>query len=273
MIHARPYLLMITAVALTGIYLFPVYWMAISAFKSGSEIFQFPPTYWPADPHNAFLEIFRERQMGRYLWNSFVIATGVSLLTLLLGAGPAYVLSHIQNRWTAIATFLVIILQVLPASLMVTPIFVAFNQVGLLDHPRMSVVLAQSAKTIPLFIVLCRATFLQIPAELRDAALVDGNSRVGAFLMIMVPLARNGLLVVSALIFMQSFGEYVYSRSLISDTALQTATVGLDVFMGPNTNDWGSIMTYATIYVAPILLVFVLLQRHIVNGLTAGALK
>lgn len=273
MIDVRKYALLAVALSLAGIYLFPVYWMIISAFKSGSEIFQYPPTYWPLDPRNTFWDIFQERQMGRYLWNSFVIAAGVTVFTLILGTGPAYVLSHIQNRWTAIATFLVIILQVLPASLMVTPIFVAFNQVGLLDFPRLSVVLAQSAKTIPLFIVLCRATFLQIPAELRDAALVDGNSRVGAFLMIMVPLARNGLLVVAALIFMQSFGEYVYSRSLISDTSLQTATVGLDVFMGPNTNDWGSIMTYATIYVAPILVVFVLLQRHIVNGLTAGALK
>ena len=89
----------------------------------------------------------------------------------------------------------------------------------------------------------------------------------------MLPLARNGILVAGVLIFLQSFGEYVYSRSLISAEELQTATVGLQAFMGPNTNDWNGIMTYSAIYVTPVLIIFVLLQRRIVSGLTAGALK
>jgi multiple sugar transport system permease protein len=79
--------------------------------------------------------------------------------------------------------------------------------------------------------------------------------------------------VTSVLILLQAFGEYVYSRSLIADRALQPATVGLQSFMGPNTQDWSGVMTYAAIYVTPILIIFVLLQRRIVSGLTAGALK
>ena len=96
--------------------------------------------------------------------------------------------------------FVVLMMQVLPSSLMITPIFVAFNQVGLIEYPRLAVILAQAAKMLPLYIVLCRATFLQVPRELEEAALVDGNSRVGAFLRINVPLARNGILVSSILV-------------------------------------------------------------------------
>jgi multiple sugar transport system permease protein len=121
--------------------------------------------------------------------------------------------------------------------------------------------------------VLVRAAFTQVPRELEEAALVDGNSRIGAFLSISVPLARNGILVSAILIFLQALGEYVYSRSLITDRAYQPATVGLQFFVGPNASDWTGIMTFAAIYVTPILIIFVLAQRRIVSGLTSGALK
>ena len=109
--------------------------------------------------------------------------------------------------------------------------------------------------------------------ELEEAALVDGNSRVGAFFNIVLPLARNGILVAAILIFMQAFGEFVYSKSLIQEIELQPSSVGLNAFMGPNTNEWNRIMAFASIYVTPILAIFVLLQRRIVSGLTSGALK
>jgi len=270
---AKPFILLGLALLFAAIYLFPLYWMYVTALKSGSEIFRFPPSFWPTDPQWQFGRIFAEHAMDRYLWNSLLIAVGTTALATLIGTGAAYALSRHRNAWTAAALFLVLMLQVLPPSLMVTPIFVAFNQVGLLETPRAAVVLAQTAKVLPLYIVLCRSTFLQVPRELEDAARVDGASRIGAFLRIMIPLARNGILVVSVLIFLQSFGEYVYSRSLIAAESLQTATVGLSGFMGTNTNDWGGMMTYAAIYVTPILIVFALLQRRIVSGLTAGALK
>lgn len=172
-----------------------------------------------------------------------------------------------------VGLFLILMLQVLPSSLMITPIFVGFSQIGLLDYPRLAVILAIAAKSMPFFIVLVRATFMSVPQELEEAALVDGSSRVGAFFRIVLPLARNGILVGAILIFMQAFGEFVYSKSMIQRIELQPASVGLNSFMGPNTNEWNSIMAYAAIYVTPMLAAFVLLQRGIVSGLTAGALK
>lgn len=270
----RNRLMLVIALVMAAIYLFPLYWMYITALKSGSEMFATPPSFWPSEPQwSTYVFVWESRGMGRYLWNSLIIAFGSVTLITVLGVGCAYVLARHRNVWVDIGLFLILMLQVLPASLMITPIFVGFSQLGMLNYPRLAVIIAIAAKSMPFFVVLVRATFMAVPQELEEAALVDGNSRVGAFFNIVLPLARNGILVSAILIFMQAFGEFVYSKSIIQAVELQPASVGLNSFMGPNTNEWNNIMAYATIYVTPILAIFVLLQRRIVSGLTSGALK
>lgn len=270
----RDKLMLMVAVLLAAVYLFPLYWMYVTALKTGSAMFASPPSFWPSDPQwSIYGSVWESRNVGRYLWNSLVIASGAVSLIVILGTGCAYVLARYRNRWVDVGLFLILMLQVLPASLMITPIFVGFSQLGLLDHPRVAVILAIAAKSMPFFVVLVRATFMSVPMELEEAALVDGNSRFGAFFHIVLPLARNGILVSAILIFMQAFGEFVYSKSMIQAIEYQPASVGLNSFMGPNTNEWNNIMAYAAMYVTPILAIFVLLQRRIVSGLTSGALK
>jgi len=270
----RDKVMLLVAVLLAAIYLFPLYWMYVTAIKTGSAMFASPPSFWPSDPQwGIYGFVWESRNVGRYLWNSLVIASGAVSLIVVLGTGCAYVLARYRNVWVDIGLFLILMLQVLPASLMITPIFVGFSQLGLLDYPRVAVVLAIAAKSMPFFVVLVRATFMSVPMELEEAALVDGNSRFGAFFHIVLPLARNGILVSAILIFMQAFGEFVYSKSMIQAIEYQPASVGLNSFMGPNTNEWNNIMAYAAMYVTPILAIFVLLQRRIVSGLTSGALK
>jgi len=270
----RNRLMLVIALVMAAIYLFPLYWMFITALKSGSEMFATPPSFWPSEPQwGTYAFVWESRGMGRYLWNSLIIAFGSVTLITVLGVGCAYVLARYRNVWVDIGLFLILMLQVLPASLMITPIFVGFSQLGMLNYPRLAVIIAIAAKSMPFFVVLVRATFMAVPQELEEAALVDGNSRVGAFFNIVLPLARNGILVSAILIFMQAFGEFVYSKSIIQAVELQPASVGLNSFMGPNTNEWNNIMAYATIYVTPILALFVLLQRRIVSGLTSGAIK
>lgn len=270
----RDKLMLMVAVLLAAIYLFPLYWMYVTALKTGSAMFASPPSFWPSDPQwSIYGSVWESRNVGRYLWNSLVIASGAVSLIVILGTGCAYVLARYRNAWVDVGLFLILMLQVLPASLMITPIFVGFSQLGLLDHPRVAVILAIAAKSMPFFVVLVRAAFMSVPMELEEAALVDGNSRFGAFFHIVLPLARNGILVSAILIFMQAFGEFVYSKSMIQAIEYQPASVGLNSFMGPNTNEWNNIMAYAAMYVTPILAIFVLLQRRIVSGLTSGALK
>ncbi|WP_421724184.1 carbohydrate ABC transporter permease [Bauldia sp.] len=267
-------ILLAVAFVLAAIYLFPLYWMYVTSLKTNTSIFAVPPEFLPGSPQwQTYAEIWAESDIPRYLWNSVFIATGVTLVTGVMGTGAAYVLARYRSVWMDVVLFLVLMLQVLPPSLMVTPIFVAFSTIGLLEYPRIATILAISAKTMPFFVILCRAAFMTVPRELEEAALVDGNSRAGALFMIVLPLARNGVLVVALLIFMQGFGEYVYSTSLIADNRLQPASIGMTNYLQPNVVTWNAIMAFAATYVTPILAVFVILQRNIVSGLTAGALK
>lgn len=268
------WMLLLVALAFAAVYLFPLYWMYVTSLKSASEIYANPPTFWPLAPDpSIYPAVWTGKTMPKFLWNSVLIASGVTAITVLLGTGCAYVLARYRSIWVDIGLFLILMLQVLPASVMITPLFVGFNQLGLLKFPREAVILAAAAKSMPFFVVLVRATFMSVPRELEEAALVDGNSRVGAFFSIVLPLARNGILVCAILTFMGAFGEYIYSKSIIQDAAFQPASVGLASFLGPNSTDWNSIMAYSAIYVTPILAVFVILQRRIVSGLTSGALK
>nr|WP_320145022.1 carbohydrate ABC transporter permease [uncultured Cohaesibacter sp.] len=270
----RNVILIVCALILALIYLFPLYWMYVTAIKTTSEAFASPPIFIPTQAQwSNFVDVWQTRHMGNFLWNSFYIATWSVVLIAILGSGAAYVLARYRNRWVDVGLFLILMLQVLPPSLMVTPIFVGFSQLGILDYPRFATVLGITAKSMPFFVVLVRATFMSVPMELEEAALVDGNSRIGAFFHIVLPLARNGILVSAILIYMQAFGEFVYSKTFIADAIYQPASVGLNTFMGPNTVEWDKIMAYSSIYVTPILAVFVLLQRKIVSGLTSGALK
>lgn len=269
----RRYVPTLIAAAILALYLFPIYWMYITGFKGPAEVAAYPPTLFPMDITSNHLEVYTSLSMGRYFWNSFVITFGVVALTVVLGTGTSYALSLSRNRFVEIALFLVMLLQALPPSLMVTPLFVLFNLFGLLETPRLAVVLAVTAKSLPFFIVICRTAFLAVPKELREAALVDGNSRVGAFFGIVLPLARNAILVMAILVGIQAMGEYVYSKSFIYDPELLPLTVGLSTFAGANSVDWLGIMTYSSIMMTPILFIFVLMQRRLVSGLTAGALK
>lgn len=146
----RNRLMLAVALVLAAIYLFPLYWMYITALKTGSAMFATPPKFWPSEPQwSIYAFVWESRNMARYLWNSLVIAFGSVALIAVLGVGCAYVLARYRNVWVDIGLFLILMLQVLPASLMVTPIFVGFSQVGLLDTPRLAVILAIAAKACP----------------------------------------------------------------------------------------------------------------------------
>ena len=261
------------AALIVGIYLFPIYWMYATSFKGPMEAMLYPPTLWPTDPISNHWDVFNGREMPRYFWNSTVITAGTLAITVTIGTGSAYAFSLKRNLWVEVALFSILLMQALPPSLMVTPLFVMFNYAGLLDTPRLAVILALAGKSLPFYIVICRSAFLGIPKDLREAALVDGSSNVGVFLWIVIPLARNAILVAATLLGIQAMGDYVYSASFIYDQKLQPLTLGLANYVGVSKTDWAGIMTYSSIMVTPILLTFMLLQRRLVSGLTAGALK
>jgi multiple sugar transport system permease protein len=273
----RRWLLTVVGAGISALYLFPVYWIYASALKTSDELNASPPTLVPHAPTlAAFRWIFERENIALFMTNSVVLSVGVTVLTLVLATGAAYSLARKTSLWMdamLVGVMLSQVLsQVLPPPLLVTPMFVIFRQLGLINT-QIAVILATTTKTLPFAIVMLRTSFAQVPVDLEDAARVDGSSRVMAFLRITLPLARVGYIVVGALVFLLAYGEFVYPVSLLNRKSLQPATVGLYGFVGADYSDWGNAMAFASVFVTPVIIVFMLLQRRIVSGLTAGALK
>ena len=269
----RQWLLLGFGLLIATTYLFPVYWMIVSALKTASEVNASTPTIFPHDPTlMAFRWIFERENIGRYLTNSFLISTGSTVLTLLLATGSSYALSRERSIWMDAVLVGVMLSQVLPPPLLVTPMFVIFRQLDLVNTYT-AVILATTSKTLPFAVIMLRTTFAQIPIEIEEAARVDGCSRLMAFIKVTLPLARVGYIVVGSLVFLQAYGEFVYPVSLMNKQSMQPATVGLYGFVGADYSDWGNAMAFATVMVLPVLIIFVALQKRIVSGLTSGALK
>ena len=271
--RARSLTFTIVAFAGAAIYLFPIYWMLISGFKSSAEIFVNPPTFFPRDPSlEAFHSVIVQENIARYLRNSVVIALPVTLLTLALGSMGAYAMSRIRSRLVDVALVIVLLLQVFPEALIATPIFIIFKAMGLLNS-FVAVILATTSKTLAFALVILRPLFLQVPHELEEASFVDGATHFQAFWRIVLPMMRAPLLVVGAICFAQAYGQFVYPITLLTQQELQPGSVGIYAFIGAELSDWHRVMAFASIYVLPILALFLLLQRNIVAGLTGGALK
>jgi multiple sugar transport system permease protein len=273
LVGPRRWILLAIGLAIAAFYLFPVYWMYVSSLKTSSELNASPPTLVPDAPTlAAYVWIFTRENIARYLGNSLFLSTSVTLLTLGLATGAAYALSRVRSVWMDVMLVGIMLSQVLPPALLATPMFVIFRQIDLINT-QTAVILATTTKTLPFAVIMLRTTFAQIPIELEEAARVDGCSRLKAFFRVTLPLARIGYIVVGALVFLLAYGEFVYPVSLVNKNELQPATVGLYGFVGADYSDWSNAMAFASVIVTPVIIVFMLLQRRIVSGLTAGALK
>jgi multiple sugar transport system permease protein len=264
-----------TALAVIGlvIYLFPIYWMFTSGLKTSAEIFAKPPTIVPRSPTlDSFYYVFLHENIGRYLRNSLTIAIPVTVLTLILGSMGGYAMSRLKSRLVNISLVLVLMLQVFPEALLATPMFIIFRSLDILNTYA-AVILATTSKTLSFALVILRPMFRQVPYELEEASRVDGCNEFQTFWRIVLPIMRVPLIVVGALCFVQAYGQFVYALTLLSEAELQPATVGIYSFVGAEYADWHRVMAFSSVFVFPIIVVFLLMQKQIVSGLTAGALK
>jgi multiple sugar transport system permease protein len=181
-------------------------------------------------------------------------------------------MSRLRTRLVDAALLLVLMLQVFPDALLATPMFIIFRHLGLLNTFA-AVVLATSAKAVAFALVILRPMYRQVPMEIEEASRVDGCNMLQTFWRIVLPIMRVPLIVVGVLSFVQAYGQFVFPLTLLSRADLQPATVGIYSFIGAEYADWDRVMAFASVFALPVLVVFLLLQRNIVAGLTTGALK
>jgi multiple sugar transport system permease protein len=270
----HPYRKTAIGIVMVAILLFPVYWMVLTSLRSEADAGHSPPLLGPThlriDAYTA--AVFENPDIKQAIVNSTIIALGTMLVTLLLAVPAAYVLARRRVRFVSLALLILLVAQLLPGIAVATPLFVIFKHLALLNS-YIGIILADATLTVPFAILVLRPFFLRIPSELESAALVDGCRPAGAFVRVVLPVARSGIVTVAALSFLLTWGEFLFGLSLTTDNAIQPLTVALATFSASSGTPWNEVMAVATVVAIPIVLVFVLLQRFIVGGLTIGGVK
>lgn len=256
------------------VFLFPIYWMVITSLKTSAEIFG-SPTLFPKEINfNAYVKLFTQNQIDvlNYFKNSMIISTGTMLGAVMLGAPAAYAIARKKMKGVTLFLLFILVTQMFPSNMLALPLYTMFSNMGLLNS-YMGVIIADLTLTLPFVILILRTYFLTIPSELEDAAAIDGCTRWGAFLRIILPLARPGLLTCASFSFLLSWGEFLYALTMLKDNGMWTITLGMRQFVGQFGTNWTELMALSSISALPIILIFIATQRYIVSGITAGATK
>jgi len=253
---------------------FPVYWMIASAFKPQEELDGLAPTWFPFHPT---LSHFGDAIDRPFFWqgvrNSLIVVSVTVALSLVLAFLAAVALA--KFRFTGRKAFIVLIIgiQMLPQAGLIIPLYVVlarYHQVNALS----GLIVTYMTFVLPFTVWTLRGFLLGIPKELEEAAMVDGSSRLGSFVRILLPLVAPGLVATSIFAFITTWNEYIFARILLNDQSKQTATVWLSYFTGTSRNtDWGGLMAGSTLIAVPVIVFFLLVQRKIAFGLTSGAVR
>jgi N,N'-diacetylchitobiose transport system permease protein len=272
----------VLGLAVFVVLIFPVFWMLSTALKPDTEINSLTPTWFSASPT---LDHFRDAINSRYFWdvvkNSLLIVGLTVVLSMALAFVAAVALAkyHFTGRKLFIALMIGILM--LPQAGLVIPLYVVLARYGLTSqtdpfpmNALAGVIVTYMTFLLPFAVWTLRGFILGVPRELEEAAMVDGSSRLGAFVRILLPLVAPGLVATSVFVFITAWNEYIFANVILSDQSNHTLTVWLSYFYGTNRNaDWGGLMAASTLTAIPVVVFFILVQRKIAFGLTAGSVK
>ncbi|OLD97973.1 MAG: sugar ABC transporter permease [Actinobacteria bacterium 13_1_20CM_4_69_9] len=256
-----------------AVMVFPVYWMVSTAFKPGHDILSYTPQWIPTHP---VLSNFTDAIHQQFFWNavknSLIVTTVVVVLSLVLAFLAALALAKFS--FYGRKPFIVVILgvQMVPLAALIIPLYILMSRVHQVDKLS-GVIVMYLTFVLPFAVWTLRGFLLGVPKELEESAMVDGATRFGAFVRILLPLLGPGLVATSIFAFIQAWNEFIIAYVFLHTPEKQTLMVWLASFTTLRGTDWGPLMAGATLCSLPVIVFFVLVQRKIAFGLTAGAVK
>ncbi len=260
------------AIVVATIYaVFPFYWLFISSVTEPSQLFKgalFPSAY----TFDNYTELFSRSPVLTWVFNSVLVAVIVTALTVVVSVMGAYSLAFFNTRLGQTAGKLILFTYMFPGVVIVVPAYRILSRLGLVDNVA-GVVLVELVLTVPFCIWMLRSFFMQIPKELLEAGRMDGASHLRVLWSVMLPVARPGVIAIAVFAFIFSWNEYLFPLVLINSDAGKTLPIGVAGFMGNLTVQWGPLLASGVITVIPVLVLFLFLQRYLVEGLMAGAVK
>lgn len=267
-------------------FIFPLFWILTIAFKTRLEIFSIPPVWIFTPTLKHFANIFGiQTQQGalstggnsyavnipRYFMNSVIVSVVSVLLSLIIGCPAAYAFAQNRFRFDNFLLFGLLFLRLLPPIVTILPLFVIMKYLDLLDT-RTALILAYITFNVPFVVWVMRGFYLDLPRELQDAALIDGSTLFGAFWHIAIPLSRPGLVAASIFALLLSWNDYLFA-AILTGPSSQTLPVMVAGFTSDVGTAWGEMAASGVIIILPVLLFILFVQRHLVSGLTSGAIK
>ncbi|MGM7698607.1 carbohydrate ABC transporter permease [Microbacterium sp. A84] len=252
---------------------FPIYWMLNTGLSENSELYGEGQSWFPHLERIGNLGDFLEGiPILKWLMNSSIIAFGITLLSLVFSVFAAYALSRFRFRGKGVAGFLLFVTQMMPEALLIVPLYALFTSLGLLNN-LFGLVLAHTAFVMPVATFILKAAIDKVPYEIEESARVDGAKRMGVISLVVFPLILPSVAAAAVMSFFDGWNEFLFANTFISDPSLWPASVGLASFIGQFVTPINGVMLSALAFSIPAIVFFLLMQRQIVAGLSAGSVK
>jgi multiple sugar transport system permease protein len=251
----------------------PLIWVFKMSIVTNSELFATPPTILPHNPTGAeYVQIFSDPRFLHALVNSAIISGVTTVVCLFFGSTAAYAIARLKFRFRTSVMTLILALSFFPQVAIIAPLFIQYSKVGLINT-YWAAIISDTAFALPLTVWLLVAFFRELPADLEEAARVDGATTIQAFRKVIVPLAAPGVFTTAILTFIFAWNEYLFANTFLFDESTQPVTVVIPNFATIYTVDYGAQAAAAVVVTVPLVILVLIFQRRIVSGLTAGAVK
>ncbi len=261
---------LIAGIAVTIVFLFPIYWLFMISFKTAEEIYSYPPKWFPSRfGLENYAVLFKDGDAVT-VWNSFVVAGASTVIAMFLGTICAYSLARFKTGGDNLANW-IISQRMVPPIAVVFPIFLLYVWLGWVDT-FVGVILLYTAFNLPYVIWMMRGYILDIPRALEESALVDGCNRWEVIWKVVFPMARAGLFATAIFTFVFAWNEFLFAL-VLTRTEVATYTVQVTHYFGGQSNFWAKISAMSVLGTLPIFIVVAFMQRYMVRGISLGAVK
>lgn len=252
--------------------LFPIYWIIVSSFKTPLDTLAIPPLWLFPPTLSAYQNIFVFDNYGQYFFNTVVIAIGTTVIALAFGSMAAYALDRYPFRFRDVIAYALLGTRFIFPIVYAIPLFQLFNKLELLDT-RMGLIIAYTTFSLPYAVWIMQSFFAGIPTDLDDAARIDGCSRFGAFWRVILPISSPGLGAAAIFIMLLAWNEFLFALILAGGGMARTLPVAASLLVGQREIQWNELCALATATIVPLLVFFGFLQKHLIRGMVAGAVK
>lgn len=257
---------------LSAVLMLPMAWVVVTSLKPEEQIYVFPPRWIPSPLTLAHYAQVWQSSMPRYFFNSLLVATLTILLTLAVALLAGYAVSRFRFRGKNLFLFLLMVSHMMPGVANLVPIYLLASRFGLLDT-YLVLILVYSMWQTPLVVWLIQGFLENVPSSLDHAAMVDGYSRLGALWRVVLPLCKPGLAASAIIVFVYAWNEFIIALTLTSGDEMRLVQVGLRYYISQFGIQWGELTAAVVLSIIPVIVVFLLLQRWFIYGMTSGALK